>query len=185
MRASCTDYYELITDNFITSGISTYCVIIVQPLFLPSKIPYKKDRLLFQGDPSSLQPKFSKAGRIFDFYGHFNLVCAKLPYKKYRRISSTPSRNPKSAFPNPKAAAVSRLSTCQWPTHYGTHESFSFIFDLYDRTPLLPSPSRTREGRMEPFVSVSTCTFLLCQHRHWHYSIRRTSFSTPPVHIPH
>ena len=31
MRASCTDYYELITDNFITSGISTYCVIIVQP----------------------------------------------------------------------------------------------------------------------------------------------------------
>ncbi|MEE3453305.1 hypothetical protein, partial [Dialister sp.] len=32
MRASCTDYYELITDNFITSGISTYCVIIVQPL---------------------------------------------------------------------------------------------------------------------------------------------------------
>ena len=44
MRASCTDYYELITDNFITSGISTYCVIIVQPLFLPSKIPYKKDR---------------------------------------------------------------------------------------------------------------------------------------------
>ena len=33
MRASCTDYYELITDNFITSGISTYCVIIVQPQF--------------------------------------------------------------------------------------------------------------------------------------------------------
>ena len=31
MRASCTDYYELITDNFITSGISTYFVIIVQP----------------------------------------------------------------------------------------------------------------------------------------------------------
>ena len=35
MRASCTDYYELITDNFITSGISTYCVIIVQPLGAP------------------------------------------------------------------------------------------------------------------------------------------------------
>ena len=35
MRASCTDYYELITDNFITSGISTYCVIIVQPHILP------------------------------------------------------------------------------------------------------------------------------------------------------
>ena len=33
MRASFTDYYELITDNFITSGISTYCVIIVQPQF--------------------------------------------------------------------------------------------------------------------------------------------------------
>ena len=41
MRASFTENYELITDNFFISGSSSYCVIIVQPLtanFYPKNI---------------------------------------------------------------------------------------------------------------------------------------------------
>ena len=38
MRASFTDNYELITDNFITSGSSASCVIIVQPFIMLHRI---------------------------------------------------------------------------------------------------------------------------------------------------
>ena len=86
MRASCTDYYELITDNFITSGISTYCVIFVHPQLYISG---------FAEGPGCCLRELALRGidhyRNEDAYPHGTPIVSSFPWFSWLWLTFTPA----------------------------------------------------------------------------------------------